>query len=73
MKLLYVVLDTHGPTTYHSNRAATALDVVYRLGADLPRSLPGSEIVAALTRSQRLWILTATGREVAIRCDEVDR
>ena len=73
MKLLYVVLDTHGPTTYHGSRAATASDVVYRLGADLPRSLPGSEIVAALTRSQRLWILTATGREVAIRCDEVDR
>ena len=73
MKLLYVVLDTHGPTTYHSNRAATALDVVYRLGNDLPRSLPGSEIVAALTRAPRLWILTATGREVAIRCDEVDR
>jgi hypothetical protein len=73
MKLLYVILDTHGPTTYHSNRAATVLDVVYRLGADLPRSLPGSEIVAALTRAPRLWILTATGREVAIRYDEVDR
>jgi hypothetical protein len=73
MKLLYVVLDSEGPTTYHGSRAATALDVVYRLGADLPRSLPGSEIVAALTRSQRLWIMTQTGREVAVRCDEVDR
>ena len=51
MKLLYVVLDSEGPTTYHSNRAATALDVVYRLGADLPRSLSGSEIVQALTRA----------------------
>jgi len=73
MKLLYVILDSEGPTTYHGSRAATALDVVYRLGNDLPRSLPGSEIVAALTRSQRLWIMTATGRELAIRCDEVDR
>lgn len=73
MKNLFVILDTHGPTTYHGSRAATALDVVYRLGADLPRSLTGSEIVAALTRSPRLWIMTATGREVAIRCDEVDR
>ena len=73
MKLLYVVLDSEGPTTYHGSRAATALDVIYRLGNDLPRSLSGSEIVAALTRSPRLWIMTATGREVAIRCDEVDR
>lgn len=73
MKLLYIVLDSHGPTTYHGSSAATALDVVYRLGADLPRSLTGSEIVAALTRSQRLWIMTTTGREVAIRCDEVDQ
>ena len=73
MKLLYVVLDTHGPTTYHGSRAATACDVVYRLGNDLPRSLSGFEIVQALTRAPRLWIMTTTGREVAIRCDEVDR
>ena len=73
MKLLFTVLDTHGPTTYHGSRAATALEVVYRLGNDLPRSLSGSEIVAALTRAPRLWIMTTTGRELAIRCDEVDR
>jgi hypothetical protein len=73
MKLLYVVLDSEGPTTYHGGRAAAAVDVIHRLNGTGPQHLTGSEIVAALTMSSRLWILTTTGREVSIRCDEVDR
>ena len=73
MKLLYTILDSEGPTTYHGGRAAAAVDVIHRLNGTGPRSLTGSEIVEALTRSSSLWILTQTGRELAIRCDEVDR
>jgi hypothetical protein len=73
MKLLYTILDSQGPTTYHGGRAAAALDVLDRLDGTGPRSLTGAEIVQALTRSSRLWILTPSGREVSIRCDEVDR
>ena len=73
MKLLYVVLDSEGPTTYHGGRAAAAVDVIHRLNGTGPQHLTGSEIVEALTRSSRLWILTPSGREVSIRCDEVDR
>lgn len=68
---LYTILDSQGPTTYHKARAAAALDVIARLGVDRPRSLTGSEIVAALTRSSRLWILTTTGREVSVDWQEV--
>ena len=73
MKLLYTILDSEGPTTYHGGRAAAAVDVIHRLNGTGPRSLTGSEIVDALTRSSSLWILTSSGREVSIRCDEVDR
>ena len=73
MKLLYVVLDSEGPTTYHGGRAAAAVDVIHRLNGTGPQHLTGSEIVDALTRSSSLWILTPSGREVSIRCDEVDR
>jgi hypothetical protein len=71
MKLLYTILDSAGPTTYHRSRAAAALDLIDRLGADRPRSLTGSEIVAALTRSSRVWILTESGREVSVDWTEV--
>jgi hypothetical protein len=71
MKLLYTILDSQGPTTYHRSRAAAALDLIDRLGADRPRSLTGSEIVAALTRSSRVWILTESGREVSVDWQEV--
>jgi len=70
MKLV-TILDSEGPTTYHHSRAAAAVDVVHRLGADLPRSLTGAEIVEALTRHSRLWILTRTGREVSVDWQEV--
>jgi hypothetical protein len=73
MKLLYVILDSEGPTTYHGGRAAAAVDVIHRLNGTGPCSLTGSEIVEALTRSSSLWIMTPSGREVSIRCDEVDR
>jgi hypothetical protein len=73
MKLLYTILDSEGPTTYHGGRAAAAVDVIHRLNGTGPQHLTGSEIVEALTRSSRLWIMTQTGREVSIRCDEVDR
>lgn len=72
MKLV-TILDSQGPTTYHHSRAAAALDLIERLGAERPRSLTGAEIVAALTRSSRLWILTRTGREVSIDWQEVGR
>jgi len=68
---MITVLDSQGPTTYHSSRAAAAVDIVHRLGADRPRSLTGSEIVAALTRSSRVWILTESGREVSVDWQEV--
>jgi hypothetical protein len=68
---LYTILDSQGPTTYHHARATAALDLIDRLGADRPRSLTGSEIVAALTRSSRLWILTESGREVSVDWQEV--
>ena len=70
---LYTNLDSQGPTTYHKARAAAALDLIDRLGAERPNSLTGSEIVAALTRSSRLWILTTTGREVSVDWTEVAR
>lgn len=70
---MITILDSQGPTTYHRSRAAAAVDVVHRLGADLPRSLTGSGIVEALTRHSRLWILTRTGREVSIDWQEVGR
>jgi hypothetical protein len=73
MKLLYTILDSEGPTTYHGGRAAAAVDVIHRLNGTGPQHLTGSEIVEALTRSSSLWILTPSGREVSIRCDEVDR
>jgi len=65
------ILDSQGPTTYHRSRAAAAVDVIHRLGADRPRSLTGSEIVQALTRGSRLWILTESGREVSVDWQEV--
>jgi len=68
---LYTILDSQGPTTYHRSRAAAALDVLDRLDGTGPRSLTGSEIVKALTRSSRLWILTTTGREVSVDWQEV--
>ena len=68
---LYAILDSQGPTTYHRSRAAAALDVLDRLDGTGPRSLTGSEIVKALTRSSRLWILTTTGREVSVDWQEV--
>jgi hypothetical protein len=71
--ITYTLFDSEHRDTTHYSRAEVATEIVERLGADLPASLPGSEIVAALTRAPRLWIMTATGREVAIRCDEVDR
>jgi hypothetical protein len=70
---LYTILDSQGPTTYHRSRAAAALDVLDRLDGTGPRSLTGSEIVQALTRSSRLWILTTTGREVSVDWTEVAR
>lgn len=70
---LYTIIDSRGPTTYHYARAVCALDVIARLGDDRPRSLTGSEIVAALTRSSRLWILTESGREVSVDWQEVAR
>lgn len=70
---LYTVLDSRGPTTYHRSRAVCALDLIDRLGDDRPRSLTGSEIVSALTRSSRVWILTESGREVSIDCQEVGK
>ena len=68
---LFTILDSAGPTTYHRSRAAAALDVLDRLDGTGPRSLTGSEIVKALTRSSRLWILTTTGREVSVDWQEV--
>ena len=70
---LYTILDSQGPTTYHKARAAAALDVLDRLDGTGPRSLNGAEIVKALTRSSRLWILTTTGREVSVDWQEVAR
>lgn len=70
MKLV-TILDSQGPTTHHRSRAAAALDLIDRLGADRPRSLTGAEIVAALTRGSRLWILTESGREVSADWQEV--
>lgn len=67
---LYTILDSAGPTVYHRSRATAALDLIDRLGAERPRNLTGSEIVAALTRSSRLWILTESGREVSIDWQE---
>ena len=68
---LYTILDSQGPTVYHRSRAAAALDVLDRLDGTGPRSLTGAEIVQALTRSSRLWILTTTGREVSVDWTEV--
>ena len=68
---MITILDSQGPTTYHRSRAAAAVDVIHRLGADRPRSLTGSEIVQALTRGSRLWILTESGREVSVDWQEV--
>ena len=68
---LYTIIDSRGPTTYHRARARAALDLIDRLGDDRPRSLTGSEIVAALTRSSRVWILTESGREVSVDWQEV--
>jgi hypothetical protein len=70
---MITILDSEGPTTYHRSRAAAALDVLDRLDGTGPRSLTGAEIVQALTRSSRLWILTTTGREVSVDWQEVDR
>jgi hypothetical protein len=67
---IFTIRDSAGPTVYHRSRAAAALDLIDRLGADRPRSLSGAEIVAALTRSSRLWILTTTGREVSVDWQE---
>jgi hypothetical protein len=72
MKLLYTILDSAGPTTYHGGRAAAALDVIHRLNGTGPRSLTGSEIVAALTRSSRVWILTESGREISVDWQELE-
>jgi hypothetical protein len=41
------------------------VEIVHRLGAELPRSLSGAEIVKVLTRHSALWIMTTTGREVS--------
>lgn len=69
---MITVLDSQGPTTYHSSRAAAAVDIVHRLGAELPRSLNGAEIVKVLTRHSALWILTKTGREVSADWQKLD-
>lgn len=68
---IITILDSQGPTTYHCGRAAAAVDVIHRLGADRPQSLTGAEIVEALTRGSRLWILTESGREVSVDWQEV--
>jgi len=70
---MITVLDSQGPTTYHRSRAAAAVDIVHRLGAELPRSLNGAEIVKVLTRHSALWIMTTTGREVSVDWQEVGR
>jgi len=67
---LYTVLDSRGPTAYYHSRARAAIDLIDRLGDERPHSLTGSEIVQALTRSSRLWILTTTGREVSVDWQE---
>ena len=67
---LYTILDSRGPTAYYHSRARAAIDLIDRLGAERPNSLTGSEIVQALTRSSRLWILTTTGREVSVDWQE---
>ena len=68
---MITILDSHGPTTYHRSRAAAAVDVMHRLNGTGPRSLTGSEIVEALTRSSRLWIMTTTGREISVDWQEL--
>ena len=68
---MITVLDSHGPTTYHRSRAAAAVDVIHRLNGTGPQHLTGAEIVKALTRSSRLWILTESGREVSVDWQEV--
>ena len=68
---MITILDSHGPTTYHRSRAAAAVDGIHRLNGTGPQHLTGSAIVEALTRSSRLWILTAAGREVSVDWTEV--
>jgi hypothetical protein len=70
---MITILDSQGPTTYHRSRAAAAVEVMHRLNGTGPRSLTGSEIVKALTRSSRLWIMTAAGREISVDWQEVAR
>ena len=69
---MITVLDSQGPTTYHRSRAAAAVDVIHRLNGTGPQHLTGATIVEALTRSSRLWILTAAGREVSVDWQEVE-
>lgn len=70
---LYTIIDSRGPTTYYRSRARAAIDLIDRLGDERPHSLTGSEIVQALTRSSRLWILTESSREVSVDWQEVDQ
>lgn len=70
---LYTIIDSRGPTAYYRSRARAAIDLIDRLGDERPHSLTGSEIVQALTRSSRLWILTESSREVSVDWQEVDQ
>jgi hypothetical protein len=71
--LTVTVLDSQGPTTYHSSIFAASYDIEDRLGADLPQSLPPREIRSRLFAGSELWILTRSGREIHVFGQEVTR
>jgi hypothetical protein len=64
--ITYTLFDSENRDTTHYSRAEVAAEIVERLGADLPASLPGSEIVDILGRHSSFWVFLPDGRELSV-------
>lgn len=67
--IAYTLFDSEHRDTTHYSRAEVATEIVKRLGADLPVSLPGSEIVDILGRHSSFWVLLPNGRELSVEAN----
>jgi hypothetical protein len=67
--ITYTLFDSEHRDTTHYSRAEVATEIVERLGADLPMSLPGAEIVAILGRHSSFWVLLPSGRELSVEAN----